>query len=156
MNPQSPIHPKAVFRPDIESDQPATNKLLCPFDLDQLLNRCLGDTEFAGVLLGKFAARLSSDFQQLSDAIRAGLPAAIASAAHGLRGGALAVSANSLARMTFDIEQLPGGSTQIDHMQQLDEIKAEVARCFEAIPTARDYFASCMPAASDPSFPQEK
>jgi HPt (histidine-containing phosphotransfer) domain-containing protein len=99
-----------------------------PLAYDQLLERCLGNVEFAERILARFLSKFDEDFARLEEGVAAGNEQAVASTAHRLKGSSANVAAADLARVMSEIEQLgrQGDWTQI--AARLDEVRREWTR----------------------------
>jgi two-component system sensor histidine kinase/response regulator len=117
----------------------ATDDLISPdpLNLDALLDLCMNNLTAVNTVLDKFEAQAKRDVDQLENSVRASDTQATARVAHGLKGAAGMVSADNLARMAAEIEQL-GRSSQLDLAEEhLTALRKEVQRCIEYLPEAR-------------------
>ena len=77
-----------------------------PLDVEQLLDRCMGNVEFVERVLTKFHERFSDDLEQLERDVQAGAGESVAALAHRLKGSAANVAAPELHRITAQLEEL--------------------------------------------------
>jgi HPt (histidine-containing phosphotransfer) domain-containing protein len=92
------------------------------FDFDELLNRCLGNLEFAERVLAKFQSRFDDDLVELEHALEVQDAEAVARVAHRLKGASATAAANSISHRAAEIESLARNHQvgQIpEHLQQL-------------------------------------
>ena len=76
-----------------------------PLDYGQLLERCLGNAEFAQRILAKFTQKFVEDLERLEQSMAAGDEEAVGLLAHRLKGSAANVAAPALANLFDEIEQ---------------------------------------------------
>ena len=93
-----------------------------PLDVQQLLDRCLGNVEFVDRVLTKFHERFSDDLEQLERERQSGAGEAVASLAHRLKGSAANVAAPELQRISAQLEEL-------GRLQRM----AEIPECLEGL-----------------------
>ena len=115
-----------------DTSLPETN---CPFDLVHLARLCLGDKALEHELLGLFERQAAQIVARLAGGAPAAGPNARADLAHTLKGSALAVGANRVARAAAEYEQasLPHGdklpdTTGADRQIEALRIAVEEAR----------------------------
>ncbi|MHC4399262.1 MAG: Hpt domain-containing protein [Planctomycetota bacterium] len=75
------------------------------FDYDALLQRCLGNVEFAERVLAKFRDRFGEDLRQLERGVESADAGQIARIAHRLKGASANVAAAGLRRHAAEIEE---------------------------------------------------
>jgi len=112
-----------------------------PFNVDDVLNRCMGNASFLGRMLEKFRNKAAIDLEQLTKAVRAGHCQEAATAAHAFKGMAANLSATSLQDLTDQLETMAKEDDLNDATRCLDELHAELDRCLAAIPTILDMAA---------------
>jgi len=100
-----------------------------PFDLEELLDRCMGNLELAERLLAKFQDRFQADLAELEQALQTGPSGEIARVAHRIKGASASVSALRLRELAGQIEQL-GRSDQCAAIPPyLEQLRSEWTRC---------------------------
>jgi two-component system sensor histidine kinase/response regulator len=123
-----PAQPGAVAAPAPAPETPVSDAG-APFDLNALLNRCMGDRSFRDKLLAKFPEQALAGVQKMVDVIAAHDAEQLSRLAHTMKGTAANLSASSLQKLAADFETL-GKSGALDEAQRrLDELRAEVDRC---------------------------
>jgi Amt family ammonium transporter len=76
------------------------------FDFEELLNRCLGNLEFAERVLAKFQSRFDDDLVELEQALDVQDTEAVARVAHRLKGASATAAANGICTQAAEIESL--------------------------------------------------
>lgn len=104
-------------------------------DRKQLLERCLGNREFAERCLTRFSQRLEADFEQLQQSVKAGESQEVARIAHLIKGSAATVAATALSQQAGLLEdamrQCPHGETGIESLTK--KLECEVSRFLETV-----------------------
>lgn len=75
-----------------------------PFDFEELLGRCVGRKDLVEKVLANFTTLLPGQLDQLDAAARDGDLAKVRNSAHRLKGGALTISAQRLAKCAVQVE----------------------------------------------------
>ena len=88
-----------------------------PIDADQLLNRCLDNTELARRVLHKFMSGAREQLIVLSGALDDADSAAVARVAHLLRGMSANIGATGLSALAWELEQV-GQEKQIEQARE--------------------------------------
>jgi HPt (histidine-containing phosphotransfer) domain-containing protein len=106
-------------------------------DLDELLNRCMGNIDLAQRVLEKFHQRIPEELAELQNALELGDAERLARIAHRVRGSSATVSAERLAQAVAEIEDASraGRVTDVpvcmerlrDEWRKLVELRSEVA-----------------------------
>lgn len=105
-----------------------------PFDVEALLHRCLGDSDFSAQVLRKFASRADSQRAALHRAVASGNLEELRREAHSLKGVAANLSADALHSRATRLE-LAARTRQTQRLGQLlNETCDELARCVATIP----------------------
>ena len=121
----TPPHPAAT-----EDDDAAP----LPFNVERVLNRCMGNVQLLEKMLDKFQERSLRDLEDLARFVSEGNAAQAATLAHALKGAAANLSAERVKEVAADIEAM-GRSQRLDAApDQIDRLKSELDRCLEAIP----------------------
>jgi PAS domain S-box-containing protein len=100
-----------------------------PFDIRDLLERCLGNRDLAARMLGKFAARVREDLERLERTVLAGDAAGAARLAHGLKGMSANLSAVALWQGASQVERACLAGRLEEATAGLPALRAEVIRC---------------------------
>ncbi len=113
-----------------------------PIDRDALARRCMGDLEFAAELLSEFENMLADRVERIARPVREGNAAAAGVAAHGLKGEAGTMAAESLRALAAAIESA-GKANELSKVAALvDQLGDEVQRCRQYIPELRRQLAA--------------
>jgi HPt (histidine-containing phosphotransfer) domain-containing protein len=106
----------------------------CPFDLESLLHRCLGDRTFCALMLKKFSDRAAHQLAALDRAANARNTVELTREAHTLKGVAANISAEALRTCAARLEQAARAG-QLDKAGVLvQQVHAQVDRCLQAMP----------------------
>jgi HPt (histidine-containing phosphotransfer) domain-containing protein len=106
----------------------------CPFHLESLLDRCLGDARLCTLLLQKFAARAADQMTAIQRAARAGNGAELVLHAHTLKEVAANISADDLRANAAELERLARAGELEKTGAPIERIRAEIARSLRAMP----------------------
>ena len=118
-----------------------------PFDLGQLLNRCMGKHDLLVRVLGKLREKSRSDLADLEQAIAERNAERIAFLGHSLKGMAANVSAGALLEAALQLEQA-GLSRDFGLASEcLERLKAEADRCCTYAAEIADREAARLPEA---------
>lgn len=116
------------------------------FEYDELLQRCMGNLEFAERILSRFGSRLEGDIEELEKQILSGDCGGIIRVAHRIKGASANTSATGIQMQTNQIEDM-ARAQQLDELpMQLEQLKEEVARFSLSVSTQ---FASVDNTAKD-------
>lgn len=102
------------------------------FDLQELVNRCLGNIEFAERVLAKFQARFGDDIAMLEHAITAEDADTTASIAHRLKGASATAAAKGIQTLAAEIEQLARNRSLEELPTHLQQLRREWSRFTES------------------------
>lgn len=107
--------------------------------IDELLDRCQGDREFAGRLLEKFRTRLPKELSELTAAAQSGDAERAAKLTHQLKGCAGNVGATHLHRRAAALEAslVEGAAIAVDDLTALE---SDAAVCLQAIESLLNEF----------------
>lgn len=100
--------------------------------LDQLVNRCLGNINFAQRVMTKFTGRLEDDIEELKDAMRGDSLPDVARLAHRLKGASANVAAEGLRKLAEEIEQQARADLRCSTDTWFPRLEHEVERLFDA------------------------
>jgi HPt (histidine-containing phosphotransfer) domain-containing protein len=92
-------------------------------DYEALVDRCLGNIQFAERVLAKFLDRFGEDLKQLEEECRQQNGPEIARLAHRMKGASASVSATELSQLAADLEQLGREAQRAETEPQLDQMK---------------------------------
>ena len=116
----------------IDQTEPAAAD--CPFDLQSLLDRCLGDGEFCRTLMGKFTLRAAEVLAGLDRAANAHSAGEMAGLAHEIKGLAANFSADNLRFWAGALECAVRGGNSAQLRPLVGKVRAETERCIRAVP----------------------
>ena len=106
----------------------------CPFQREELLERCLGDAHFCCDILNTFASRAQTQLAELEQAVAAQDMAALVQRAHAIKGVAANLAAESLRQQAYALEQLGRAGDGPQIAATIDQLRREVDRCLEYVP----------------------
>ncbi len=106
-------------------------------DFEELLERCMGNIEFAERVLAKFQQRLGEDLEELEKGLHAEDAPAIARVAHRLKGASANVAARGVLRRAVEIEQLGRARRVSEIPSQVEELRREWARFGDSVSALR-------------------
>jgi len=107
-----------------------------PFDVEELLGRCLGDPAFLANILAVFRKRAAAMLQDLEDGVAARDARVVARVAHGIKGAAANLSAPFVRELAAELEDL-GNAGCLDGARQFqDELRERLQECIDYIPRA--------------------
>jgi CheY-like chemotaxis protein len=107
-----------------------------PFDMEALLERCLGSREIAARALNLFDECLAKDLGLLAEGLLNGDAAAAAARAHAINGAASYVSASAIRRLAAELEHLAKHDAVSQIGDRLDRLRGEVDRFQNYLPSA--------------------
>ncbi len=105
-----------------------------PLDVEDLLARCLGNTEFAQRVVAKFQERCGQDLAELDQAAAAGDTAKVGNLAHRLKGASANVSATGMKMLAAKMEQAVQQDSLEEILADLEDLKVEWNRFTAAAP----------------------
>lgn len=106
-----------------------------PIDRPSLVNRCMGDASFAGLILGKFQARANEMVVAIEKAIAAGDIVGAGRAAHALKGAAANLSAEAVRAHAQTIEQAGHDGNLAAAQAAIGQLRQAMDCCLAYIPT---------------------
>jgi HPt (histidine-containing phosphotransfer) domain-containing protein len=122
-----------------------------PFDLDDLLKRCMGNVGLLKTLLDKFCQRAPGDLERIAASIAAGNVQEAAKCAHAFKGAAGNLSAERLYALAAEVEAQARGREVGLAEQTLERLRAELERCLDAVPTVGARLADKNPVGVGPA-----
>ena len=109
-----------------------------PIDRDRLLEQCLGNMDFALMLLDEFAKTSPSRLEAFDAALAEHNNAAIATKAHALRGTAGILAANDLMETCSNLESLAKKEADWNLTRELvQQLHREIQRAIDFVPVIR-------------------
>ena len=99
------------------------------FDIDELVDRCMGNLELAERLLAMFQDRFETDLTELEKVFETGESGEIARVAHRIKGASASVSAQRLQELAARIEQLGRSGQSAAILPYLEQLRREWTRC---------------------------
>ena len=103
------------------------------FDFQELLDRCLGNLEFAERVLAKFQSRFDDDLVEIEQALDAKDADAVARVAHRLKGASATAAANGIRDQAAKIEDLARNHHVEEIPTRLQELRNECSRFAETV-----------------------
>lgn len=113
-----------------------------PLALAEFLDRCMGNTAVATIVLDKFETQLRSDIRDIEDGVGTHHAERIVRTAHALKGSAGAAAAADLQRLASSVEAHARRNGADAILQELSALRAEVERCLGYVPAAREALRS--------------
>lgn len=107
-----------------------------PVDYQDLISRCMGNSEFAERILTKFEKRFDDDLAHLERELEQGDSAEVARSAHRLKGACANVSANGLRDIFSRLEEIGGSGELHKAPEYMDDLRAEWSRFQAKAPLA--------------------
>ena len=115
----------------------SSSDLCCIFDLDALVDRCMGDAVLAAKLLDRFGERLSTTVAELERSLAAGNRTEVLRQAHTLKGEAGSLAAVRLQQSAAELET---------YMRDAHDTKdPQILRLATSITTAADQCRQRLP-----------
>jgi HPt (histidine-containing phosphotransfer) domain-containing protein len=115
--------------------------LASTFDLESLLERCMGDAELATRLLNRFGQRLSTSVGEIEQALGGGDRSEALKLAHTLKGESGSLAASRVHRAAAALEDGIHNATDLKH--------PEIVRLIAALAVAADECEQCLTEAID-------
>jgi len=109
-------------------DRPLERTQAEPIDYPSLLRRCMGKPELAARLVRKLTEQAEQDLQAVDTAVQQNDAAALAVAAHRLKGAAANVSAANLRQAALDLEHLGRAGNLAAAAPLVEKLRQELAR----------------------------
>ncbi len=100
-----------------------------PLDVEAALQRCMDDSEFLAATLDSFVTEVPGYIDELERLIESGDAESATRAAHSIKGAAGMVTAESLRAVAAELEALGKEGRLSQARDELDQLKAEWARC---------------------------
>ena len=105
------------------------------FELDELVDRCMGNLEFVERVLTKFQQRFGEQLEELEQALAQEDAERVVLVAHRLKGESASVAATALRDRAGEIEKL-GRAGQVSNIPHcLERLRAEWAQFAESVST---------------------
>jgi len=107
-----------------------------PINFHTLMQRCVGNTKTFEKILDKFQDKIRNQLSQISDCVRSADTQQIALLAHGLKGAAANLSAESLQEIAGQMEKM-GKAEELENVEKcLVLLQQEIEHCLAYIPMA--------------------
>jgi HPt (histidine-containing phosphotransfer) domain-containing protein len=119
-----------------------TDRSNSPFDVEKLLEQCMGNARIVALVLEKLEKQLTDDVKTIAASALAKDAATVARTAHALKGAAGAVAAASLHQAAAALEAVAKSGNLDNAEADLARLKEEVQRCAQYLPTLRQSFAT--------------
>ena len=103
------------------------------FELDELVERCMGNLAFVERILAKFQQRFGETVEELENAVDAHDPERIVRAAHRLKGESANVAARGLQDRAGEIERLGRHGRVSDIRPCLTQLRVEWSQFAESV-----------------------
>lgn len=100
-----------------------------PLDLDAVLDRCMGDVQFLNRILNQFQTQTSRDLEVLQKALAGNDAEELRRVAHGLKGAAAYMAAETIRSLSHDLEHCGRNGDLSAVPSLLDQLQAELNRC---------------------------
>ena len=113
-----------------------------PLDVDELLERCMGNVQTASLILNEFERQAVADLSAIKQHVESGDGEGTARVAHALKGASGILSADAINGIAFKLEQLGRAGVLADGNQLLTQLNDEVRRCINYLPAARAAIAT--------------
>ncbi len=98
----------------------------------ELMDRCMGNLEFAQRILAKFQGRCDQDLAELERALLAQDDEQVRFVAHRIKGASANVAAHGLRRLAGEIEELALARRLSEIPPRLEELRGECTRLTES------------------------
>ena len=105
-----------------------------PFDMDALLERCMGNQDFLEKIMKKFQDKALKDLADIEQSLQDGDTEKLRLFSHGLKGAAANLSAQSLRQAASEMEQLAKSKDLTNSQEYLENLKNELDRCLNYLP----------------------
>ena len=103
------------------------------FELDELVERCMGNLAFVERILAKFQQRFGENLEELEKAVDAYDPEAVVRVAHRLKGESANVAARGLRDQAEQIERLGRGGDVSEILPCLAQLRVEWSLFSESV-----------------------
>ncbi len=117
---------------------PASGSVNIPFNVEDALNRCMGNVHLLATVIDKFRDRSILDLEKLIELVKAGDAQQTAEAAHAFKGVAANLSAQSLRDLAARLEAMGRAGELNGASECLEQLQAELDRCLKSIPSVLD------------------
>jgi CheY-like chemotaxis protein/HPt (histidine-containing phosphotransfer) domain-containing protein len=113
-----------------------------PFEVDLLLERCMGQAQTVEMILNEFEKQAVADVEEMTRSMKRDDGDGLWRVAHALKGASGMLSAAALADLAYRLEQMGRAGTLNDADQLLAQLNQEVQRCVAYLPEAREIISS--------------
>jgi HPt (histidine-containing phosphotransfer) domain-containing protein len=115
-----------AMNPEAQVDQASV------LNMQDLLDRCLGNLEFVERILGKFLSRFDTDLAEIEQALESEDVEAVARVAHRLKGASATAAATGIRDCAAEIEELARGRLISKIPERVRSLRSEGARFAES------------------------
>jgi two-component system sensor histidine kinase/response regulator len=105
-----------------------------PFDLDELLQRCMGNRDFMAKMLDKFAPAVGDGLERLEESVSQGDLDTAVKVAHMLKGMGANLSAQGVRQAAMELEYACRAGRRDAATSALSRLRTEVGRCRDQMP----------------------
>jgi two-component system sensor histidine kinase/response regulator len=105
-----------------------------PFDLDELLQRCMGNRDFMAKMLDKFAPAVGDSLERVEESVSQGDLDTAAKVAHMLKGMGANLSAQGVRQAAMELEHACRAGCRDGATSALARLRTEVCRCRDQMP----------------------
>ena len=105
-----------------------------PFDLDELLQRCMGNRDFMAKMLDKFAPAVGDGLERVEESVSRGDLDTAAKVAHMLKGMGANLSAQGVRQAAMELEHACRAGCRDGATSALARLRTEVCRCRDQMP----------------------
>ena len=123
---------------NMEMESTVKKKDAIPINVDEFLERCMGNTDLYNRMLDKFHEQVEIQFSEIVDLLEKQEVESIRRAAHTVKGMAANTSAVDLMNLASDLEDYAKHGELDKFKSQLDQLQYEIQRCVEYIPEAKN------------------
>ncbi len=109
-----------------------------PINVDEFLERCMGNTDLYNRMLDKFHEQVEIQYSEIVDLLEKQEVESIRRAAHTVKGMAANTSAVDLMKLASEMEDFAKNGELDKFKAQLDQLQYEIQRCVEYIPEAKN------------------
>ena len=109
-----------------------------PINVDEFLDRCMGNTDLYTRMLDKFEEQVEIQFSEIIDLLEKQEVESIRRAAHTVKGMAANTSAVDLMKLASEMEDMAKEGDLESFKTQIDQLQYEIQRCVDYIPEAKN------------------
>ena len=121
-----------------EMESTVNKKDTIPINVDEFLERCMGNTDLYTRMLDKFHEQVEIQFTEIVDLLEKQEVESIRRAAHTVKGMAANTSAVDLMKVASEMEDYAKQGELDKFKSQIDQLQYEIQRCVDYIPEAKN------------------